>query len=70
MALEYTCGMASPASTSEPLREELSHFADCVRTRKTPHTDGKNGLDVLRVLDAGQRSLDGGGKPVAIKAMI
>jgi UDP-2-acetamido-3-amino-2,3-dideoxy-glucuronate N-acetyltransferase len=54
----------------EPLREELLHFADCVRTRKTPHTDGKNGLDVLRVLDAGQRSLDGGGKPVAIKATL
>ncbi|MEO5762275.1 MAG: Gfo/Idh/MocA family oxidoreductase [Vicinamibacteria bacterium] len=51
----------------EPLKEELLHFADCVRTRKTPRTDGKNGLDVLRVLDAGQRSLDSGGKPVAIK---
>ncbi len=54
----------------EPLREELLHFADSVRTRKTPHTDGKNGLDVLRVLDAGQRSLDHGGKPVAIKARL
>ena len=51
----------------EPLREELLHFADCVRTRKTPRTDGRNGLDVLRVLDAGQRSLDGGGKPVALR---
>jgi UDP-2-acetamido-3-amino-2,3-dideoxy-glucuronate N-acetyltransferase len=51
----------------EPLREELLHFADCIRTRKTPHTDGRNGLDVLRVLEAGQRSLDQGGKPAAIK---
>ncbi len=51
----------------EPLREELLHFADCVKTRKTPHTDGKNGVDVLRVLDAGQRSLDSGGKPVILK---
>lgn len=51
----------------EPLREELLHFADCVRTRKTPHTDGRNGLDVLRVLDAGQRSLDTGGKPVPVR---
>jgi UDP-2-acetamido-3-amino-2,3-dideoxy-glucuronate N-acetyltransferase len=54
----------------EPLREELLHFADCVRTRKTPHTDGRNGLDVLRVLDAGQRSLDGGGRPVTLKATV
>ena len=51
----------------EPLREELLHFADCIRTRKTPHTDGRNGLDVLRVLDAGQRSLDSRGKPVILK---
>jgi UDP-2-acetamido-3-amino-2,3-dideoxy-glucuronate N-acetyltransferase len=51
----------------EPLREELLHFADCVRTRKTPHTDGRNGLDVLRVLDAGQRSLDLRGKPIVLK---
>lgn len=51
----------------EPLREELLHFADCIRTRKTPHTDGRNGLDVLRVLDAGQRSLDSRGKPVVLR---
>jgi UDP-2-acetamido-3-amino-2,3-dideoxy-glucuronate N-acetyltransferase len=51
----------------EPLREELLHFEDCVRNRKTPHTDGRNGLDVLRVLDAGQRSLDLRGKPVNLK---
>lgn len=51
----------------EPLREELMHFADCVRTRREARTDGRNGLEVLRVLDAGQRSLDNAGKPVAIK---
>jgi UDP-2-acetamido-3-amino-2,3-dideoxy-glucuronate N-acetyltransferase len=51
----------------EPLKEELSHFASCVKTRSTPRTDGLNGLNVLRVLDAGQKSLDTGGKPVRIK---
>jgi len=51
----------------EPLKEELSHFANCVKTRSTPRTDGLNGLNVLRVLDAGQKSLDTGGKPVRIK---
>ncbi len=51
----------------EPLREELLHFADCVKNRKTPHTDGRNGLNVLRVLDAGQRSLDSKGKPIVLK---
>jgi signal transduction histidine kinase len=33
MALEYTCGMASPASTSEPLREELMRLRDMVIQR-------------------------------------
>jgi UDP-2-acetamido-3-amino-2,3-dideoxy-glucuronate N-acetyltransferase len=51
---------------TEPLREELQHFLDCLRTRRTPRTDGQNGLRVLRVLDACQRSLENGGHPVAL----
>jgi UDP-2-acetamido-3-amino-2,3-dideoxy-glucuronate N-acetyltransferase len=51
---------------NEPLREEMAHFLDCVRTRKTPRTDGANGLRVLRVLDACQRSLENGGRPVRL----
>jgi len=52
----------------EPLREELLHFADCVRSRRTPRTDGENGLRVLRVLDACQRSLESGGAPAHLTA--
>ena len=50
----------------EPLREELCHFVECVRTRETPRTDGRNGLRVLRVLDACQRSIEEGGRPVLL----
>ena len=50
----------------EPLKEELAHFVDCVRTRKTPRTDGQNGVRVLRVLDACQRSIETGGQPVRL----
>jgi UDP-2-acetamido-3-amino-2,3-dideoxy-glucuronate N-acetyltransferase len=50
----------------EPLREELAHFVDCVRSRKTPRTDGPNGLRVLRVLDACQRSIEAGGQPIRV----
>ncbi|MFW6180280.1 MAG: Gfo/Idh/MocA family protein [Spirochaetota bacterium] len=42
---------------SEPLREELLHFLDCVDRRLTPRTDGEEGLRVLRVLEAAQHSL-------------
>ena len=36
----------------QPLRAELEHFADCVRTRRTPRSCGRNGLEVVRVLEA------------------
>ena len=45
----------------EPLKAECAHFLSCVADRKTPVTDGEEGLRVLRVLDACQRSLEGGG---------
>lgn len=48
----------------EPLRNECQHFLHCVSTRQTPRTDGQNGLRVLRVLDACERSLQGGGIPI------
>jgi UDP-2-acetamido-3-amino-2,3-dideoxy-glucuronate N-acetyltransferase len=50
----------------EPLREELTHFVDCVKSRKTPRTDGENGLRVLKVLDACQRSIESNGQPVRL----
>lgn len=43
----------------EPLRNECEHFLACIRDRSTPKTDGQNALQVLEVLEASQRSLDG-----------
>lgn len=42
----------------EPLRVECRHFLDCIREGKRPLTDGAEGLRVLKVLNACQRSLD------------
>ncbi len=47
----------------EPLKLECQHFIDSVQMRKPPRSDGKNGLEVLRVLEAAQRSLKAGGAP-------
>ena len=41
----------------EPLKVECQHFLDSVASRKSPVTDGREGLRVLSVLDACQRSL-------------
>jgi predicted dehydrogenase len=48
---------------TEPLLEECRHFLDCVEGGIPPLSDGRNGLAVLQVLDAAQRSLDRGGVP-------
>lgn len=50
----------------EPLRVECEHFLECVRDGKTPCFDGRDGLRVVKVLDAGSRSLAGGGSPVEL----
>jgi predicted dehydrogenase len=42
----------------EPLRLECQHFLDCVRTGRTPVSDGQAGLRVVRVLEGLQQSLD------------
>jgi len=53
--------------STEPLKVECQHFIDCVQTRKPPRSDGRDGLRVLKVLDAAQSSLKMGGSPVEIK---
>jgi predicted dehydrogenase len=47
----------------EPLRLELDHLIEAIETPSRPRTDGQNGIDVVRVLEAGQRSLSNGGAP-------
>jgi UDP-2-acetamido-3-amino-2,3-dideoxy-glucuronate N-acetyltransferase len=54
-------GEAVALEDTEPLKAECRHFLECVRTGTTPVSDGAEGLRVLRVLDACQRSLLGGG---------
>jgi predicted dehydrogenase len=45
----------------EPLRLECRHFAECILEQKTPLTDGYNGLRVVEVVEAAQKSLRNGG---------
>ena len=52
---------------TEPLRLECLHFLECVRERKKPVSDGRDGLRVIKVLDAAQRSLKNKGLPVEIR---
>jgi predicted dehydrogenase len=51
---------------AEPLRLACQAFHDAVHSRETPLTDGRSGLDVLKVLEAAQRSLTMNGEAVAL----
>jgi len=53
-------------ATTEPLRAEVQHFVDCVKTGKTPISDGINGWQVLRVMEAADQSVEQHGAPVDI----
>jgi len=48
----------------EPLRMQCEHFLQCITKGQTPRTDGHDGLRVLRILNASQRSLDEKGKKI------
>ena len=48
----------------EPLKTECQHFLDCIKNGKVPLTDGRQGLDLVRILEASTESLKRGGAPV------
>jgi predicted dehydrogenase len=50
----------------EPLRVECQHFVDCILNGETPLSDGCNGLEVVRILEASSRSLRDNGNQVAL----
>ncbi len=50
----------------EPLRALCTHFVNAIEKGEHALSDGTNGVDVLRVLEAAQRSLEGGGTPVSL----
>ena len=51
----------------EPLRAEADHFIQCIETRKEPKTGGRDGLQVVNILVAAQRSLKENGAPIPIR---
>jgi predicted dehydrogenase len=49
---------------TEALQLEMRHFIECIQAGKKPRSDGEAGLRVVRVLEAGMRSLRSGGARV------
>jgi len=55
-------------SFAEPLKLECEHFLDCVEKRKPALTNGEEGLRVLKVLNASERSLNENGLRINLKS--
>ena len=53
---------------TEALQLEVRHFIECVRDGTTPRSDGAAGVRVVRVLEAGMRSLRSNGARVAYRS--
>jgi predicted dehydrogenase len=50
----------------EPLKLACQHFVDCIRTNAQPLTDGRRGLEMIRILEAASTSLKMNGAPVSL----
>ena len=56
--------LAPRLDPTEPLRSMVEHFAECTATGRTPVSDGEQGLRVVRILAAAEKSLTSGGTRV------
>lgn len=50
----------------EPLKEQLLHFVDCIRERRTPETSLAQGADVVEVIEAIDASVRGVGELIRV----
>ena len=50
----------------EALENEVRHFADCIRSGAKPLSDGLAGLRVVKMIEAGTRSIQQRGAPVEL----
>ena len=50
----------------EPLKEVCRHFIDCIETRAQPASGGREGLELVRILEAASASLKANGAAVIL----
>jgi len=66
--IQYRTGdmYAPKLDQTEALKTECRHFIDCIRQNRSPISDGVFGLEVVRILEAAQRSIRQQGKNIAL----
>jgi len=68
LLISYRTGeMWSPkVSDTEALAVEAQHFAACIEGSERPLTDGEAGLQLVRILEAANRSIRSNGAPISL----
>jgi predicted dehydrogenase len=56
-------------SQAEALRVMAEHFIRCCRTGELPLTGGREGLQIVRILEAAERSVRGGGARIELETV-
>jgi len=51
----------------EPLKVECRHFLDCIKKKQEPITNAQEGLKVVKILEAAQKSLEKDGVTIEVK---
>ena len=69
LLINYRSGdmWAPRVEQTEALQLEARYFLECVNEAQRPFNDGHAGLRVVRMLEAIQKSLNGGGEPVCME---
>jgi predicted dehydrogenase len=69
MLVSYRSGdmWAPRLDTTEALQIEAQHFVDCIENNKKPETDGVDGLRLVRIVEAAEKSLRARGQLVEIE---
>jgi UDP-2-acetamido-3-amino-2,3-dideoxy-glucuronate N-acetyltransferase len=62
-------GVVVDFQAGEPLLLECQHFLECIDQNRKPQTPGEEGVRVLQVLQACQRSLQMSGEPVQVRQL-
>ena len=66
--IQYRTGdmWAPKVPLTEALSLEVNHFAECIQSGATPLTDGVAGLNVVRILEASEKSIKARGKEIRL----
>jgi predicted dehydrogenase len=66
-AYHYGDTYAPYVKQEEPLKSECQHFLECIQQGKHPLTDGRQGLELVKILEASSESLRQGGSPMVLR---